>query len=92
MNDMSREIRTLIAGLYDDPDEFLKRPHPWFGGRSPGEFMATEEGQFVLLKFLRGEGHILPIRADQDFKPYTAEAPTTSLNGPSPVSSVKSSG
>ena len=34
--------------------------------------MATEEGQFVLLKFLRGEGHVLPIRADREFKPYTS--------------------
>jgi hypothetical protein len=32
---MADEIRTLIADLYDDPEDFLKTPHQWFGGRSP---------------------------------------------------------
>jgi uncharacterized protein (DUF2384 family) len=50
MTQMADEIRSLIAGLYDDLEDFLKRPHLWFGGRSPGELMATETGQFVLLK------------------------------------------
>ena len=72
MTQMADEIRALIADLYDDPEDFLKRPHQWFGGRSPDELMATEAGQFVLLKFLRGEDHMLPIEADRDFKPYTA--------------------
>ena len=35
MTQMADEIRTLIADLYDDPEDFLKRPHQWFGGRSP---------------------------------------------------------
>ena len=34
--------------------------------------MATEAGQFVLLKFLRGGDHMPPIETDRDFKPYTA--------------------
>jgi uncharacterized protein (DUF2384 family) len=71
MTQMADEIRTLIADLYDDPEDFLKRPHPWFGGCSPGELMGTEAGQFVLLKFLRGEDHIPPVETDRDFKPYT---------------------
>ena len=54
MTQMADEIRTLITDLYDDPEDFLKRPHQWFGGRSPEELLATEAGQFVLLKFLRG--------------------------------------
>jgi uncharacterized protein (DUF2384 family) len=73
MTQMADEIRTLIEALYDDPEDFLKRPHLWFGGRSPHELMASEAGQFVLLKFLRGEDHIPPIEMDGDFKPYTAE-------------------
>ncbi|WP_201865234.1 MbcA/ParS/Xre antitoxin family protein [Microvirga soli] len=68
---MADEIRTLIADLYDDPDGFLKRSHQWFGGRSPDELMATEAGQFVLLKFLRGRDHVPPLEPDRDFKPYT---------------------
>jgi uncharacterized protein (DUF2384 family) len=72
MTQMADEIRTLIEALYDDPDDFLKRPHQWFGGRSPDELKATETGQFVLLKFLRGEDHIPPIEMDGDFKPNTA--------------------
>ena len=71
MTQMADEIRTLIADLYDDPEDFLSRPHRWFGGRSPGELMATEAGQFVLLKFLRGGKHMPPIEPDRDFKPYT---------------------
>jgi Protein of unknown function (DUF2384) len=72
MTQVADEIRALIAGLYDDPEDFLRRPHLWFGGRSPNDLMATEAGQFVLLKFLRGEDHIPPIEIDRDFKPYTA--------------------
>ncbi|WP_262032263.1 MbcA/ParS/Xre antitoxin family protein [Microvirga sp. Mcv34] len=68
---MADEIRAHIADLYDDPEDFLRRPHPWFGGRSPGEFMATEAGQFALLKFLRGGDHMPPTEPDRDFKPYT---------------------
>jgi uncharacterized protein (DUF2384 family) len=68
---MADEIRTLIADLYDDPEDFMKRPHQWFGGRSPDELMATEAGQFVLLKFLRGGDHMPPTETDRDFKPYT---------------------
>jgi hypothetical protein len=68
---MDDEIRALIADLYDDPKDFLKRPHPWFSGRSPNELMATEAGQFVLLKFLRGRDHVPPTEPDRDFKPYT---------------------
>jgi uncharacterized protein (DUF2384 family) len=71
MTQMADEIRALIADLYDDPEDFLKRPHPWFGGRSPGELMATESGQFLLLKFLRGGDRMPPIEHDRDFKPYT---------------------
>ena len=71
MTQMADEIRTLIADLYDDPEDFLRRPHQWFGGRSPGELMSTEAGQFVLLKFLRGGDHMPPIGTDRDFKPYT---------------------
>ncbi len=71
MTQMADEIRTLIADLYDDPDGFLKRSHQWFGGRSPDELMATEAGQFVLLKFLRGRDHVPPLEPDRDFKPYT---------------------
>jgi hypothetical protein len=33
--------------------------------------MVTEAGQFLLLKFLRGEDHIPPTEIDRDFKPYT---------------------
>jgi hypothetical protein len=72
MTQMADEIRALIADLYDDPEDFLKTPHQWFGGRSPNELMATEAGQFVLLKFLRGGDHMPPIEPDRDFKPYTA--------------------
>jgi uncharacterized protein (DUF2384 family) len=72
MKDMTHEIRALIETLYDDPKGFLRKPHPWFGGRSPSELMATESGQFVILKFLRGKDHVAPIEADRDFKPYTA--------------------
>jgi uncharacterized protein (DUF2384 family) len=72
MTQMADEIRTLMADLYDDPEDFLKTPHQWFGGRSPDELMATEAGQFVLLKFLRGGDHMPPIGPDRDFKPYTA--------------------
>jgi len=71
MTQMADEIRSLIADLYDDPEDFLRRPHPWFGGRSPDELMATEAGQFVLLKFFRGRDHMPPIEMDRDFKPYT---------------------
>jgi uncharacterized protein (DUF2384 family) len=71
MTQMADEIRTMIADLYDDPEDFLKRPHQWFGGRSPDELMATEAGQFVLLKFLRGGDHMPPTETDRDFKPYT---------------------
>jgi uncharacterized protein (DUF2384 family) len=71
MTQMADEIRSLIADLYDDPEAFLKRPHQWFGGRSPNELMATETGQFVLLKFLRGGDHVPPVEPDRDFKPYT---------------------
>ena len=71
MTQMADEIRALIADLYDDREDFLKTPHPWFGGRSPGGLMATEAGQFVLLKFLRGGDHMPPIEPDRDFKPYT---------------------
>jgi uncharacterized protein (DUF2384 family) len=72
MTQMADEIRALIADLYDDPEDVLKTPHRWFGGRSPDELMATEAGQFVLLKFLRGGDHMPPIGPDRDFKPYTA--------------------
>ncbi len=72
MTQMADEIRTLIADLYDDPDDFLRTPHQWFGGRLPDELMATEAGQFVLLKFLRGRDHMPPTEPDRDFKPYTA--------------------
>ena len=71
MTQMADEIRTLIADLYDDPEDFLKRPHQWFGGWTPDELMATEAGQFLLLKFLRGGDHMLPTEPDRDFKPYT---------------------
>jgi uncharacterized protein (DUF2384 family) len=71
MTQMDDEIRALIADLYDDPEGFLKTPHQWFGGRSPDELMATEAGQFVLLKFLRGGRHMPPTEPDRDFKPYT---------------------
>ncbi len=75
MTQVADEIRALIADLYDDPEDFLKRPHQWFGGRSPDELLATEAGQFVLLKFLRGGVHMPPIEPDRDFKPYaTANA------------------
>jgi hypothetical protein len=50
MTQMADEIRTLIADLYGDPEDFVKRPHPWFGGRSPSEVLAVKAGQFVLLK------------------------------------------
>jgi hypothetical protein len=33
--------------------------------------MATEAGQFILLKFLRGGDHMPPIEPNRDFKPYT---------------------
>jgi uncharacterized protein (DUF2384 family) len=72
MTQMADEIRALIADLYDDPEDFLRRPHLWFGGRSSNELMATEAGQFVRLKFLRGEDHIPPIERGGDFKPYIA--------------------
>ncbi|WP_201838455.1 antitoxin Xre/MbcA/ParS toxin-binding domain-containing protein [Microvirga zambiensis] len=72
MTEMADEIRTLIADLYDDPEDFLTRPHQWFGGRSPVELMATEAGEFMLLKFLRGGDHMPPIEPDRDFRPYTA--------------------
>jgi hypothetical protein len=72
MSDISHEIRALLEALYDDPEDFLRRPHQWFGGSAPCELMATEAGQFVLLKFLRGEDHVPPIEVDRDFKPYTA--------------------
>jgi uncharacterized protein (DUF2384 family) len=72
MTQMADEIRALIASLHDDPENFLRRPHRWFGGRSPDELMVTEAGQFVLLKFLRGEDHMPSIETDPDFKPYTA--------------------
>ncbi len=49
MTQMADEIRTLIADLFDDPEDFLKAPHPWFCERSPDELMATEAGQFLLL-------------------------------------------
>jgi hypothetical protein len=71
MTQMADEIRALLADLYDVPEDFLKTPHRWFGGRSPDELMATEAGQFVLLKFLRGRDHVPPIEPDRDFKPYT---------------------
>lgn len=71
MTQMADEIGALIADLYDDPEEFLRRSHPWFGGHSPGELMETEAGQFVLLKFLQGGDHMPPIEHDRDFKPYT---------------------
>jgi uncharacterized protein (DUF2384 family) len=71
MTQMDDEIRTLIADLYDDPEDFLKRPHQWFGERSPDELMATEAGQSVLLEFLRGRDHTPPTEPDRDFKPYT---------------------
>jgi uncharacterized protein (DUF2384 family) len=61
MTQMADEIRTLIADLYDDPEDFLRRPHQWFGGRSPDELMATEACQFVLLKFLRGGDTCRPL-------------------------------
>lgn len=69
MTQIADEIRALIADLYDDPEDFLKTPHQWFGGRSPDELMVTEAGQFVLLKFLRGGDHMPPIGPDRDFKP-----------------------
>lgn len=72
MTQMADEIRTLITELYNDPEDFLQSPHPWFSGRSPGELMTTEAGEFVLLKFLRGEDHIPLIEPDQDFKPWSA--------------------
>jgi uncharacterized protein (DUF2384 family) len=72
MTQMADEIRTLIADLYDDPEGFLRKPHQWFGGRSPDKLMVTEAGQFVLLKFLRGGEHMPPTEPDRDFKPYTA--------------------
>jgi hypothetical protein len=72
MTQMADEIRTLIADLYDDPDDFLRTPHQWFGGRLRDELMATEARQFVLLKFLRGRDHMPPTEPDRDFKPYTA--------------------
>jgi uncharacterized protein (DUF2384 family) len=68
---MADEIRALIADFYDDPEDFLKTPHQRFSERSPGELMATEVGQFVLLKFLRGGDHMPPIEPDRDFKSYT---------------------
>jgi uncharacterized protein (DUF2384 family) len=71
MTQMADEIRSLIADLYDDPGAFLTTPHQWFGGRLPNELMATETGQFELLKFLRGGDHMPPIGPDRDFKPYT---------------------
>jgi uncharacterized protein (DUF2384 family) len=75
MSDMTQaadEIRALVAGLYDDPEDFLKRPHLWFGGRSPNELLETDAGQFVLLKLLRGRSHMPLTETDRDFKPYTA--------------------
>jgi uncharacterized protein (DUF2384 family) len=69
MTQMADEIRTLIADLYDDPEDFLKRPHQWFGERSPDELMVTEAGQSVLLEFIRGEYHRLTVEADPDFQP-----------------------
>jgi uncharacterized protein (DUF2384 family) len=71
MTQMADEIRTLIKALYDDPEDFLKTPHQWFGGRSPDELMVTEAGQFLLLKFLRGGDHMPPTEPDRDFEPYT---------------------
>jgi uncharacterized protein (DUF2384 family) len=71
MTQMADEIRTMIADLYDDPEDFLKTPHQWFGGRSPDELMVTEAGQFLLLKFLRGGDHMPPTEPDRDFEPYT---------------------
>jgi uncharacterized protein (DUF2384 family) len=72
MTQMADEIRALTADLYDDPEDFLNRPHWWFGGRSPDELMATEAGQFLLLKFLRGRNHMPLTETDRDFRPYTA--------------------
>jgi len=72
MTQMADEIRTLIADLYDDPEGFLKTPHLWFGGRSPDKLMATEAGQFVLLKFLLGGNHMPLTEPDRVFTPYTA--------------------
>ncbi|MBD2750981.1 DUF2384 domain-containing protein [Microvirga sp. BT688] len=71
MTQMADEIFALIADLYDDPEDFLKTPHQWFGGRSPEELIVTEAGQFVLLRFLRGRDHVPPLEPDRDFKPYT---------------------
>ncbi|WP_046866764.1 antitoxin Xre/MbcA/ParS toxin-binding domain-containing protein [Microvirga massiliensis] len=71
MTQRTDEIRALIEGLYDDPEDFLKAPHQWFGGRPPGEFLATEEGQLELLRFLRSGAQPPPNEIDRNFKPYT---------------------
>jgi uncharacterized protein (DUF2384 family) len=64
--------RVSSAHAQLSPEDFLRRPHQWFGGSAPCELMATEAGQFVLLKFLRGKDHAPPLEIDRDFKPYTA--------------------
>ena len=54
MKQITDEIRAFIEGLYDNPEDFLKRRHDVFGGRPPAELMGTEEGQLELLRFLHG--------------------------------------
>jgi hypothetical protein len=60
-----------MADPYNATEVFLKRLHQWFGARSPDELMASEAGQFVLLKFLRGGDHMPPTEKDRDLKSYT---------------------
>lgn len=71
---MTDEIRTLIKGLYEDPEAFLKTPHGIFDGRPPSDLLSTEEGQRELLGFLRGAAqglYMAPNELDQDFEFYT---------------------
>jgi uncharacterized protein (DUF2384 family) len=52
MTQIADEIRALIADLYDDPEDYLRRPHLWFGGRSPNELMTTEGRTDRVLRLL----------------------------------------
>jgi len=56
--DLSKDIESLAAELFEDPQAWLDAPHPMFGGETPREIAKTHPaGEQLVRGLLRSLKH-----------------------------------
>jgi uncharacterized protein (DUF2384 family) len=56
--DLNKDIDTLAAEIFDDPQAWLDAPHPMFGGESPRDLARNRPaGNDIVRGLLRGLKH-----------------------------------